>query len=565
MLGVKKLLDLQTIEFIIMIYAKNHYLILVTFFFTFVCGANAGTVDELTARLDSLIDNVAEIYGKKQSRIEFYKTILDKDSKQENQLNACKRLYEEYYVYQFDSAMVYVDKAIKLADKMGDRMHYDKCCISKAALLAIGGLYGEAMDILEKVDSATLDKSLHFDYAITFYFVYTYWADYCHDNFYSPRYRSRAASYLKNAVALLKPTDYFYDFFWGEYYIYVKRNDKLALEHYFRTLKTAPVESRWYAMASFAIANNYSANNDNKKYEEYILRACISDLLSCTRENLAMQDLAMFLFKKGDNNILRAERYINFAMDDAKNYNNRLRIIEISQKLPIIVSNYREKLSSQNSSMRIALWTISLLFIFVVVLLYFYGRQNNLLARHRHELSKSNTLLSSLNSKLGSLNERLIDTNRRRERLAKLYIDLCAKYIDRLSKFEIFVKRKIKVGQVNDLLNTASSSQLSEEDATTFMNSFDTAFLDLYPSFVTEFNTLLKDDEQIVLPHKGRLNTKLRIYALIRLGVKDSSEIASLLFYTPRTIYNYRSEIKKCARCRDTFEADVEQLCTVIH
>ena len=353
---------MQTIEFIIMIYAKNHYLILVTFFITFACTANAGPVDELTVRLDSLIDNVAEIYGKKQSRIEFYKTILDKDSKQESQLNACKRLYEEYYVYQFDSAMVYVEKAIELADKMGDRLHYDKCCISKAALLAIGGLYGEAVDILEKVDSATLDKSLHFDYAITFYFVYTYWADYCHDNFYSPRYRSRAASYLKHAVALLKPTDYFYDFFWGEYYIYVERNDKLALEHYFRTLKTAPVESRWYAMASFAIANNYSANNDSEKYEEYILRACISDLLSCTRENLAMQDLAMFLFKKGDNNILRAERYINFAMDDAKNYNNRLRIIEISQKLPIIVSNYREKLSSQNNSMRIALWTISLLF-----------------------------------------------------------------------------------------------------------------------------------------------------------------------------------------------------------
>jgi hypothetical protein len=97
------------------------------------------------------------------------------------------------------------------------------------------------------------------------------------------------------------------------------------------------------------------------------------------------------------------------------------------------------------------------------------------------------------------------------ERLAKLYIDLCAKYIDRLSKFEVLVKRKIKVGQVNDLLNTASSSRLSEEDAATFMNSFDTAFLDLYPSFVTEFNALLREDGQIVPPHKGRLTTELRI------------------------------------------------------
>ena len=115
------------------------------------------------------------------------------------------------------------------------------------------------------------------------------------------------------------------------------------------------------------------------------------------------------------------------------------------------------------------------------------------------------------------------------------------------------------------MLNTASSSRLSEEDAATFMNSFDTAFLDLYPSFVDEFNALLRTDEQIVPPHKGRLTTELRIYALIRLGVKESSEIAALLFYTPRTIYNYRSAIKSRAINRETFECDVEQLCRVIH
>ena len=97
------------------------------------------------------------------------------------------------------------------------------------------------------------------------------------------------------------------------------------------------------------------------------------------------------------------------------------------------------------------------------------------------------------------------------------------------------------------------------------MNSFDTAFLDLYPSFVDEFNALLRTDEQIVPPHKGRLTTELRIYALIRLGVKESAEIAALLFYTPRTIYNYRSAIKSRAINRETFESDVEQLCRVIH
>ena len=543
----------------------QRYIAIIILFIATATSSMADTNGELIQRIDSIIDNITQIYGKKQARIDFYKSMAHKSQKPETQLSAYDKLYDEYFVFQFDSAMVYADKAITLADRIGDKFHHDKCRIEKASLLGVGGLYGEAVALLDEIDSTHLDNKLRFDYTIAYYFIYTYWADYCHDYYYSPRYHERANNYLKQAVTMLRPTDSYYNFFWGEYFIYVERNDKRALEHYFKTLSTAPVESRWYAMASYAIANNYSANNNNNKYEEYMLRACISDLLNCTRENLAMQDLAMYLFKKGDDNILLAERYINFAMDDAKNYNNRLRIIEISQKLPVIVSTYREKLSSQNNIMRFALFGVSILFAFVVVLLYFYSRQNRLLARSRHELSESNNLLSSLNDKLNTLNSRLLDTNSRRERLAKLYIDLCAKYIDRLSKFETLVKRKIKVGQVNDLLNTASSSRLSEEDAATFMNSFDTAFLDLYPSFVDEFNALLRTDEQIVPPHKGRLTTELRIYALIRLGVKESSEIAALLFYTPRTIYNYRSTIKSRAINRETFECDVEQLCRVIH
>lgn len=541
------------------------YIAIIILFIATATSSMADTTGELIQRIDSIIDNITQIYGKKQARIDFYKSMAHKSQKPETLLSAYDKLYDEYFVFQFDSAMVYADKAITLADRIGDKFHHDKCRIEKASLLGVGGLYGEAVALLDEIDSTHLDNELRFDYTIAYYFIYTYWADYCHDYYYSPRYHERANNYLKQAVTMLRPTDSYYNFFWGEYFIYVERNDKRALEHYFKTLSTAPVESRWYAMASYAIANNYSANNNNNKYEEYMLRACISDLLNCTRENLAMQDLAMYLFKKGDDNILLAERYINFAMDDAKNYNNRLRIIEISQKLPVIVSTYREKLSSQNNIMRFALFGVSILFAFVVVLLYFYSRQNRLLARNRYELSESNNLLSSLNDKLNTLNSRLLDTNSRRERLAKLYIDLCAKYIDRLSKFETLVKRKIKVGQVNDLLNTASSSRLSEEDAATFMNSFDTAFLDLYPSFVDEFNALLRTDEQIVPPHKGRLTTELRIYALIRLGVKESSEIAALLFYTPRTIYNYRSTIKSRAINRETFECDVEQLCRVIH
>ena len=60
------------------------------------------------------------------------------------------------------------------------------------------------------------------------------------------------------------------------------------------------------------------------------------------------------------------------------------------------------------------------------------------------------------------------------------------------------------------------------------------------------------------------LTTELRIYALIRLGIKESSEIADLLFYSPQTIYNYRSAVKNRAINKDSFEADIAKICMVI-
>ena len=108
------------------------------------------------------------------------------------------------------------------------------------------------------------------------------------------------------------------------------------------------------------------------------------------------------------------------------------------------------------------------------------------------------------------------------------------------------------------------SHQLQGPRAGLINRAFDTAFLDMYPSFIEEFNALLKPEEQVKPAHSRSLTTELRIFALIRLGVKDSSEIASLLFYMPRTIYNYRSAFKNKALNRETFEEDVEKLCTVM-
>ena len=520
----------------------------------------------LLQKLDSVIEASETIVAEKNKKIAMLKQMAAKENNTALLLERYRELSEEYYVFKFDSAKVYVEKGLALAKKVQNSRYIVTNTIMKAKLLSIGGLYSEAINTLNTIEQDSLgEQNMTFDYNIAYSTIYSYWADYCNDDTYSPIYRERSNAYLKTAIANIDKNNAAYDYYMGEYFVYIDKDDDKALKHYFRTLEKNGMTSRVYAMASFAIANNYSAHENMEKYEEYLIKASICDILCCTKENLAIQDLAMHLFKQDNENIERARVYINTAMEDAKSYNNRLRILEISQKLPIIVSTYHNRLTTQNSTLMYAVWGISLLVVTMLVLLYFFVRQNKLLSKRRHELHVSNHMLTETNERLNRANEQLLDTNRKREGLAKLYIDLCAKYIDKMAKFQVMVQRKIKANQINELMSYVSSSRLNYEDADTFMKRFDEAFLNLYPSFVTEFNALLKEDEQVITKNPHSLTTELRIFALIRLGVKESSEIAALLYYTPRTIYNYRSAFKNKAIDRESFEERVCMLCTVIN
>lgn len=523
--------------------------------------------DKLLNRLDSVINESGMYTERKLQHIDFLKKSLATEREARQKLRIYHSISSEYHVLQFDSAMKYVDKGLSLAMKENDRYYTDLNIVKKSELLAIGGLYSEAKANLDRIDTVyaeSPDSELPFRYNFTYFLLYSYWADYCNDNTHAPEYRNRAAGYLRKAIALLDKRNPNYDYYMGEYYIYVERNDKKAMEHYLKMFDKADIASREYAMAAFAIANNYSAHNRMDKYEEYLIKACISDVVCCTKENLALQDLAIYLFEKDSDNVERAEKYINASLADARMYNSRLRILEISHKLPAIVTAYQKMIKERNNSYELALVFISVLLLGFVVSLGFIARQNKLLSLHRRELSDNNRLLTDTNDQLCILNEKLIDTNSKREGLAKIYIDLCAKYIDRLAKFQTLVKRKIKANQAAELLTNISSARFSEEEAGVFLNRFDKAFLDLYPTFVEEFNALLEDDQQIIVKETGQMTAELRIFALIRLGVKDSSEIAALLFYSPQTIYNYRSSVKGKAKNKETFDNDVMSLCRVI-
>lgn len=531
--------------------------------------ANA-EIQALYQKLDSVIAKREQYTQDKEQKINMIKKSARVVTDKITLMKLYNEIYNEYNHFRFDSAMTYAKKGLELAIKEKNDYYYYLNTIHEAMLLATGGLYSEAKANLDQLTESKMDSTLLYEYNLAQYWLYTYWSDYSKDSEYRTVYWENKIKYLKRTVPLAKKYPNDYNYLMGEYFMYIVGDGHKSLPYYNKVIENEPYNSRLYSTACFAISCIYAALGDEEKHEEYLIRTVITDVVTPVKENLSFQELAMLLFRKGgDSQLKRAEQYIQLSMEDAKFYNNRLRIIDTSNKLPAIISKYKEMMKEQNDKLRSSLtWTIILL-LGLIISLTFIIRQNKLLSKHRRKIAESNRQLTELNDELSLLNSGLKQsnskmqvTNVKREALAKLYIDLCSKYIERLSKYQKLVCRKIKANQVNDLLSTMTSSRLSDEDAATFMHNFDKAFLDQYPTFITEFNSLLQP-EHAIKTKNNTLTTELRIFALVRLGVKESSEIANLLFYTPRTIYNYRSMTKNKAINKESFENDVLHLCSM--
>ena len=549
-------------------------------FFVFVVVSVESFADniQLLNELDSTLEQREGYIKAKEDRIAYLKKSINSEHDHDIVLKTLDALYDEYHVFKLDSAMVYAKKGLTLAKKQNNDYFTTLFTIHMAEILTLGGLYSEAVDQLGSMQDSKIEQRLLFKYYYTYFSVYSYWSDYSSDPVFSPLYRQKANDYLKQAMQYADDKDPLHKFYQGEQNVYVEPDRKKAREYYLNIINTTNKDSRIYAMASFALAGNYRMSGDEEKYEEYLIRAALSDLQSCTMENLALQTLAVKLFEKGEDYLERAERYISISMEDAKFYNNRLRILEISRNLPQIMNAYQARMETKNHNLRNSVIIISLLLLGLLFTAYFIYLQNRKLALRRQELAESNLQLSYLNEQLAEsnqhqvclneqlkgLNLKLLDTNKRRESLASIFIDLCAKYIDKMGKYQTLVKRKIKANQVQDLLQNISSTRISEEDANTFLHRFDKAFLELYPTFVEEFNALLKEDERVKQKSPHTLTTELRTFALIRLGVKNTSDISGLLFLSNQTIYNCRSVTKSKAINKDRFEEDVVNLCKVI-
>lgn len=535
-----------------------------------------GKTDEkkLLERIDYMIDNDQHYQDIKEKELKHLKQQALDAEDNKTRLLFLDSIYRAYSAYRYDSAYAYMKRGLELAEKCKDSYYITLNKINQASVLSVRGFYSKAEGLLQTLNPETMPYKLKLYYYFTYAWIYNYWESYAKNSDFAAEFCTKKKHYmdllLQNFKEDRKNTVY-YNYLLGERIYLDEPTSRKSLTLFLKAMKMSPAKSRIHAMSAYGAARYYKLTGKFDLYEQYLVEASVSDGLCQLKETVALQKLAYYLFKKDENNSKLAAKYIQHTMEDAQFFNNQLRMMEISNILPVIATANQQAAERSRARILTGFITVSAALIIILILAFVNNRQKNKLKKNKQEIEEQNRKqiemngqLSEMNNQLTELNQQLIETNIKRETYLRLFIDISAAYIDKLADYRKLVSRKIKANQAADLLKSLNTHKLEEEETQMFYNRFDKAFMELYPGFVTELNKLLLPESQLEVPTTHTLTTEIRIYALMRLGVTDSQEIATLLHYSTQTIYNYKSGMRAKAINRDTFESDVNRLCHII-
>ena len=535
-----------------------------------------GKTDEkkLLERIDYMIDNDQYYQDIKEKELKHLKQQALDAEDNKTRLLFLDSIYRAYSAYRYDSAYAYMKRGLELAEKCKDSYYITLNKINHASILSVRGFYCKAEDLLQTLNPETMPNKLKLYYYFTYAWIYNYWESYAKNSDFAEEFRTQKRHYmdllLQNFKEDRKNTAY-YNYLLGERIYLDEPTSRKSLTHFLKAMKMSPAKSRIHAMSAYGAARYYKLTGKFDLYEKYLVEASVSDGLCQLKETIALQKLAYYLFKKDENNSKLAAKYIQHTMEDAQFFNNQLRMMEISHILPVIAAANQQAAERSRARILMGFITVSAALIIIIILAFVNNRQKNKLKKNKQEIEEQNKKqiemndqLSEMNNQLTELNQQLIETNIKRETYLRLFMDISAAYISKLADYRKLVSRKIKANQAADLLKSLNTRKMEEDETQMFYNRFDKAFMELYPGFVTELNKLLLPECQLEVPTTHTLTTEIRIYALMRLGVTDSQEIATLLHYSTQTIYNYKSGMRAKAINRDTFESDVNRLCHII-
>ena len=522
--------------------------------------AKSDTLDSLLLVLDKNITSCKIYSDKKDIRIRTLKEKLHLNQlSNETTYHLQESLYKEYKSYICDSAIFYLNKNIELAQQINDSYKLNESIIKLSYLLSSSGMYMEAIDVLKMVNKSSLSKEQLMNYFIAYDHVYGELGYYTQNHKIGTHYTLRSKMYKDSIYQIASPD--------SEIYLSMeetrlrdegKLQEALAIND--KRLSQVTINSPEYAALMYSRALIFREQKEQDNYIRCLSLSSIADIRSAIKDHASLWMLAQALLDRGD--LERAYQYMNFSWTESKFYNARLRAWQSADDLSLIDDTYQLMLRQRNSELKIYILIVSLLSLLLFIALCYIYRQVKHLRTARQNLLKVNTQLENLNKELQKINfslqtanKDLAESNQIKEVYIARFIKLCSTYVDHLDTYRRMVHKKVLTNQITELLHLTRSNSILEEALNELYENFDSAFLNLFPNFIEQFNSLLQENEQIRPKKNNTLNTELRIFALIRLGITDSSQIAEFLHYSVNTIYNYRAKVKNKARIsREDFE-----------
>ena len=521
------------------------------------------STDALLREIDGIIKNRQTYGAEKEARIADLKKLLVEAASDEQRYGFCGRLFDEYRAYNLDSSFVYAQRKEELAHRMDKLDYLDDAAMNMAEVMGTTGMYKEALELLGKIDKKTLPDYLYGYYYHLYRTIYGLMGDYAVTEKAKKEYYRMTDLYRDSLLQINASDSLGHALVMADKCIVHARYDE-AIDMLMEYYSKPSLDDHAQAMITYTISEGYRLKGDKQGQKHYLALSAIADLKSAVKEYVSLRKLASLVYEEGD--IDRAYNYLKCSLEDATLCNARLRTLEISQVFPIIDQAYQLKTKRQQQEMKVSLICISLLSVFLLVAIFFVYKQMKKVAAARREVIDTNMLLQELNeelhdsnSQLKEMNHTLSEANYIKEEYIGRYMDQCSTYLDKMDLYRRSLNKIAAAGRVEELYKAIKSSQFLDEELKEFYANFDVTFLQLFPSFVEDFNALLTEPMQ---PKPGELlNTELRIFALIRLGITDSTKIAQFLRYSVTTIYNYRTRVRnKAVGERDEFEAKVMQI-----
>ena len=512
--------------------------------------------DSLLILLDKTVDNYQFYANQKEEKLNELKGFFRHSLTDSIKYSIFNQLFNEYRSYKSDSALLYAQKELKLAEKLNDRIRLNEVRLDMALIWCVSGMYKESLDYLQ-----CIDKDATPALKVRYYDVYRSVLGYMADNAVSQektKYDGKMAAFRDSLVSLRDPesTGYCID---KAYVLLSQKKDDVALKLLLTYFHNIHFEIRDKAYVAYTISSIYKGKGERKSEKYWLTVSAINDLQSINKEYLSLSSLAYILYEDGDIN--RSYKYIKRSLADALFCNSRIRTFGISQMLPIIDKAYQEKEKARQRQVIVSLISISLLSLFLLLAMLVVYMQMRKLDIARKELSEANKGLFVINSQLKKANKSLLESNLIKEEYIGRYVDQCSIYIDKLDNYRRLLNKTAAAGKIDDLLSTIRSKQFIDDELKTFYDNFDRTFIHLFPTFIRDFSSLLIDSNYIQLKSGQILNTELRVYALMRLGITDVAKMSGFLRCSASTIYNCRYKIKgKTNYLREEFEESVMKI-----